>query len=152
MSGKHAAGTPDGFGVHREWGYLEARHDKFGPFVEIRWRQKRIVVREMPWLQFLDRVRTGEYRAADVSGRADRVSFEIDEGFAEHERPVAWTPKAMEVPGIVWERFVDAVGRGCFANLGYVVWTGAPSQEPPDVRSPAPRGEVPGDASEDNPG
>ncbi|MEU6720057.1 hypothetical protein ABZ897_52105 [Nonomuraea sp. NPDC046802] len=146
MSGKHAAGTPDG--SESMASTVISNHVMTSSARSSKW----IVVPEMPWLQFLDRVRTGEYRAADVSGRADRASFEIDEGFAEHERPLGWTPKAMEVPDIVWERFVDAVGRGCFANLGHVVWTGAPSQEPPDVRSPAPCGEVPGDASGDDPG
>lgn len=122
MSGTYAAGMPDCSGFDGEGGYLEARRDRFGPFIQIRWRQKRMVVRERAWLGFLDEVCRGGYQPLEVAGRRGWVFFEIDEGFAEN-RPVGWTPKALEVPEIVWQRFVSAGGRGSFANLGHC-WTG----------------------------
>ncbi|MGP3920499.1 hypothetical protein [Nonomuraea sp. 10N515B] len=133
-------------------GYLEARRDDVGPFIHIRWGQMRMAVREYAWFDFLDQIKRGLYAAEKVEGRRGWVRFEIDEALAEHERPVAWRPKVLEVPATVWDRFVDGVGQGRFASLRRF-WTGVPVTEPPEARIAAVQGEATlGDASGDDPG
>ncbi|MFC4011730.1 hypothetical protein ACFOY2_31180 [Nonomuraea purpurea] len=118
-------------------GYVEARRDRFGPFVEVRWGQNRIVVRENGWSVFHSEIRFGGYQPAKVDGKRGWVRFEIDEGYAGTLPPVGWKPKALEVPELVWQRFVDAGGRGVFADLGYCYWAGRPPRKPPDTQSMA---------------
>ncbi|MDP4511576.1 hypothetical protein [Nonomuraea turcica] len=125
-------------------GYLEARRDRFGPFIKVRWWHMEMVVRENAWLTFVDEVKRGHYLPTPlekVNGKRGWVRFAIDEGFAERERPVAWRPKVLDVPRMVWDRFVDAVGRLDLANVG-PCWTGGPLREPPEARIPAVQGEV----------
>ncbi|HEX4817580.1 MAG TPA: hypothetical protein VFV66_32965 [Nonomuraea sp.] len=124
-----------GEGVGEELGYVEARRDQCGPFVQIRWGlEQRKVVRAADWERFVHRIRRDGYTPEKLADRPGWVRFEIDEGFASDERPVAWTPKALEIPEPVWDRFMEAVGRQVFANLGHL-WTGVPGAGRPEGRA-----------------
>ncbi|MFC4012426.1 hypothetical protein ACFOY2_34685 [Nonomuraea purpurea] len=100
-----------------EFGYLEARRDRFGPFVQVRWRQMQMAVRDTAWSRFVHEVSHDIYTPEMVSDRRGWVRFEIDEGFGWRERPVGWRPKRLEIPEGVWKRFADAVRELVFAEV-----------------------------------
>lgn len=111
-----------------EWGDVQARRDRFGPFIEVRWRQSRVAVREWAWVDFVAAVWSGVYQPERVEERRGWVCFEIDERLAEAERPVGWRVKSLRVPRSVWDRFVVAVGDEVFARVAHE-WVGAPHEE-----------------------
>ncbi|MGJ6969916.1 hypothetical protein ACSDR0_49450 [Streptosporangium sp. G11] len=73
-----------------EWGDVQAHRDRFGPFIEVRWRRARLVVREWAWVDFVAAVWSGVYKPERVEDRRGWGSFEIDERLAVAERPVGW--------------------------------------------------------------
>ncbi|MEV4179689.1 hypothetical protein [Nonomuraea sp. NPDC049709] len=109
-------------------GFLQARLDAFGPFVELRWGQRWVLrVRAAAWVAFADAVHRGRYVPERVRVRPEWVRVRIEERF-DAVAPVGWQPKVFEVPNLVWERFVNGVRAGAFAELAVLVWSGVPAE------------------------
>ncbi|MEV1175471.1 hypothetical protein [Nonomuraea sp. NPDC049784] len=137
MSDRSAAGMPDagegqpeGPGFESEPGYVEARRDPCGPFVVVRWWQSRMMVRLGAWVSFAKKVKAGSYTPEKLPDQPGWVRFEIDEGFNAGNAPSGWRPKVFQIPEVVWDRFVDAVGRYALWDVG-LYWMGAPPTLPP---------------------
>ncbi|MFI7642981.1 hypothetical protein [Nonomuraea sp. NPDC049400] len=136
MSGAHAARTadagetpPEGLRFDSEPGYVEARRDPVGPFVEVRWQQVRVKVRLAAWVRFVQENRAGTYAPEKLPDRPGWVRFEIDEGLSEKNAPSGWSPKVLEVPQVVWDRFVGAVTTTALEDVG-LHWMGSPPPLP----------------------
>ncbi|MGP4102195.1 hypothetical protein [Nonomuraea sp. KM90] len=108
-------------------GFLQARLDAFGPFVEVRWGQRwGLRVRAQAWAEFVLAVHRGRYVPERVPVRPDWVRARIEERF-DGVAPMGWQPKVFEVPNLVWERFVNGVRAGAFAELAVLLWSGVPA-------------------------
>ncbi|GAA1613210.1 hypothetical protein GCM10009733_006620 [Nonomuraea maheshkhaliensis] len=131
-----------------EPGYVEARRDEFGPFVQVRWGSQvswrvRAWAWAWAWEKFLRVVSSGVYSPERLRERRDGVEAADND---DPPQPVAvpgawvrftiseelgqvtltgWKPKIFDVPQKVRDQFVTAARAGAFNGLARD-WRGLP--------------------------